>query len=195
MGESTSGFFISVISLIVLSSTWRFHDLLLIPGWIQRGKCHRRSFWKIPWSSTLQTVSAIFLFSLIAPHRRDFQYASHPPCALGEMHCTLTMEQVRWSSFDQFWAVFHGELLGDDVISWPYSFKVWNNTFRDFEALGLWTYVIGVAVPKYVYNSFPSKAWGCKSFDVRWNALSWGSEVFRNWKVTYNKIQYNTLSS
>ena len=31
-GESTSGFLISFISLIVLSSTWRFHDLLLIPG-------------------------------------------------------------------------------------------------------------------------------------------------------------------
>jgi len=36
---------------------------------------------------------------------------------LGGMHRTLTMEQVRWSSFDQFLVVFHGELLGDDVIS------------------------------------------------------------------------------
>ena len=32
-----------------------------------------------------------------------------------------------------------------------------SNTFRDLEALGLWTYMIGVAVPKYVYNSCPLK--------------------------------------
>jgi len=76
---------------------------------------------------------------------------------LGGMQRTLTMEQVRWSSFDQFWAVFHGELLGEDVISWPCSFRGWNNTFRDLRALGLWTFMIGVAVPKNVYNSCPLK--------------------------------------
>jgi len=36
---------------------------------------------------------------------------------LGEMHRTLSMEQVGWSSFDQFLVVFHGELLRGDVIS------------------------------------------------------------------------------
>ena len=153
MGESASGFFISVISLIVLSSTWIFHDLLLILGRIQRGKCHRRSYWKIPWSSTLQSVSSISLLSPITPHRRDLQYASHPPWALGGMHHTLTMEQVRWSNFDHFWAVFHGEILGDDVINWPCSFRQWSNTFRDFGALSLWEFMIGFEVPKNVYNS------------------------------------------
>jgi len=70
------------------------------------------------------------------------------------MHHTLSTEQHVWSSFDQFWAVFCGELLGNDVISWPCSFRAWNNTFRDSEALGLWTYMIGVAVPKNVYNTY-----------------------------------------
>ena len=87
----SSRFLISVIPLIVLGSTWGFHDLLLIPGWIHRGKCCKRCFWKIPWSSTLQTVSAICLFSLIAPYRRAFQYASHLLCVAGEMHRTLSM--------------------------------------------------------------------------------------------------------
>ena len=68
------------------------------------------------------------------------------------MHHTHSTEQPVWSSFDQFWAVSCGELLGDDVISWPCSFRGWNNTFRDLGALGLWTYLIGVAVPKSVYN-------------------------------------------
>ena len=30
-------------------------------------------------------------------------------------------------------------------------------------------------------------------FDVGWNALLWGSEVFLSWEATCNKIQYNTL--
>ena len=30
-------------------------------------------------------------------------------------------------------------------------------------------------------------------FDVRWNDLLWGSEVFSSWEATCNKIQYNTL--
>lgn len=72
-----SGFLISVFPLVVLGSTWRFHDVLLILGWIQRGKCHRISLWKIPWSSTFQNLSAICLFSLITPHKRPFEYASH----------------------------------------------------------------------------------------------------------------------
>jgi len=75
---------------------------------------------------------------------------------LGGMHRTLPMEQVKWSSFDQFWVDFHGELLGEYVISWPCSFKSWNNTFRDLRALGLLTFMIGVAVPKNVYNNWQS---------------------------------------
>jgi len=46
-----------------------------------------------------------------------FNMNHNPYMHLGGMHRTLTMEQVRWSSFDQFLVVFHGELLGDDVIS------------------------------------------------------------------------------
>ena len=72
---------------------------------------------------------------------------------LGGMQRTLSMEWVRWSSFDQFWVVFHGELIGDDVIIWPCSFRGWNNTFRDLGALGLWTFMIGVAVTKNFYNN------------------------------------------
>jgi len=179
----------------VLSDNSWFHlendDLLLILGRIQRGKCHRRSFWKIPWSSTSHIASAICPLSPIAPHRMDFQYESHLLCALGGMHRTLTMEQVSWSSFDQFWVVFHGELLGDDVISWPCSFRGWNNTFRDLGALGLWTYMIGVAVPKNFYKSCP-----LKHEDV--NLLMSGEMLYhedpkffqaRRWPV----IRYNTI--
>jgi len=36
---------------------------------------------------------------------------------LGGMQHTLSMEQEKWATFDQFCVVFHGELLGDDVIS------------------------------------------------------------------------------
>ena len=61
--------------------------------------------------------------------------------------------------------------MGVDVISWPCSFRVWNNTFRGLEAVDLWTYVIGVVVPKYVYNSFPLKHEVVNPFDVEWNAL------------------------
>ena len=38
------------------------------------------------------------------------------------------------------------------MISWPSSFRCWNNTFRDFGALALWTFRIGVTVAKNVYN-------------------------------------------
>jgi len=82
----------------------------------------------------------------------------HTYCVyLGGMQHTFPMEQVKWSSFDQFWVDFHGELLGEDVISWPCSFRGQNNTFRDLRALGLSTFMIGVAVPKNVYNSCPLK--------------------------------------
>ena len=96
----------------------------------------------------------------------------------------------------KFWpvlAVFCGELLGDDVISWPCSFRQWSNTFRDLGALILWMFMIGVEVSKNVYNSCPLKHEVVNLFDVRWNALLWGSEVFPSWEVTCNKIQYNTL--
>jgi len=88
-------------------------------------------------------------------HPREGLFNMHRTCwvYLGRMQCTLTMEQVKWSSFDQFWVVFHGELLGEDVISWPCSFRGQNNTFRDLRALGLWTLMIGVAMPKNVYNT------------------------------------------
>ena len=81
-----------------------------------------------------------------------YSHSSHHIEGLSSMHRTFSTGQSVWSCFDQFWVAFHGELLGDDVISWPYSFRVWNKNFRDLEALVLWIYVIGVVVPKYVYN-------------------------------------------
>ena len=102
-------------------------------------------------------VPAICPFPTIAPYRGAKQYASHLVHWEGDMHRTLCIELSVWSSFDHLWAVFSGELLGDDVISWPCSFRQWSNTFRDLGALSLWTFMIGVAVPKNVYNSFPLK--------------------------------------
>ena len=115
---------ISVLSLIVLDSTWR-----LMISYSSLGECRE--------ASVTREVSRRFhdpppcRLTLPFVHSRP----SHPIegisemkrtyCVyLGGMQCTLTMEQVRWSSFDQFWVVFHGELLGDDVISWPCYFRV-----------------------------------------------------------------------
>ena len=89
----------------------------------------------------------------ITPYRGENQYASHPVHWEGDMHRTLCIELSVWSSFDHLWAVFSGERLGDDVISWPCSFRQWSKTFRDLRALNLWTFVIGVEVPKNVYNN------------------------------------------
>ena len=138
-------------------------------------------------------VCAICPFPTITPYRGEIQYASHPIHWEGDIHHTLCIELLVWSSFDHLWAVFSGELLGDDVISWPCSFRQWSNTFRDLGALSLWTFMIGVEVPKNVYNCCPLKHEVVNLFDVGWNALLWGSEVFPSSEVTCNKIQYNTL--
>ena len=53
--------------------------------------------------------------------------------------------------------------------------------------------MIGVEVPKNVYNSCPLKHEVVNLSDVGWNALLWGSEVFLSWEVTCNNIKYNTL--
>ena len=144
---------ISVLSLIVLDSTWR-----LMISYSSLGECieasvtgevSRRFHDPPPCRLTLPFVHSRPshpIEGLFSMHRTSRVH-------LGGMQRTLTMEQVRWPSFDQFWAVFCGELLGDDVISWPCSFRGWNNTFRDLRALGLWTFMIGVAVPKNVYNT------------------------------------------
>ena len=102
-------------------------------------------------------VPAIFPFLTISPYRGENQYASHLVHWEGDMHRTLCTGFSVWSSFDHLWAVFSGELLGDDVINWPCSFRQWSNTFRDLRALSLWTFLIGVEVPKNVYNSCPLK--------------------------------------
>ena len=109
------------------------------------------------------------------------------------MHRTLCMELSVWSSFDHLWAAFRGELLGDDVISWPCSFRQWRNHFMDLRALSLWIFVIGVEVPKNVYNSCPLKHEVINHFWCRVKCLLWGSEVFLSWEVTCYKIQYNSL--
>ena len=49
--------------------------------------------------------------------------------------------------------VFQVELLGNDVMSWPWSFRVWNNSFRGWRDLFLSTYKIRVEVPKYFYDT------------------------------------------
>jgi len=146
---------ISVLSLIVLDSTWRMMISYSSLGEFREasvtGEVSRRFHDHPP-----RTLPLPFVHSHPShPIEGIFSMNHTSRVHLGGMHRTLTMEQVRWSSFDQFWVVFHGELLGDDVISWPCSFRGWNNTFRDLGALGLWTCSIGVAVPKNVYN----KSW------------------------------------
>ena len=46
--ESSLGFLLVSFHLFFLVPLGDFLDLLLIPRRIQRGKCHMRSFWKIP---------------------------------------------------------------------------------------------------------------------------------------------------
>ena len=131
VGESASGILISVLSLIVLGSTWRFVISYSSLGEFREasvtGEVSGRFHASPPRRLTLPFVTSHpshlieGLFEMKCTHR----------VYLGEIQRTLLMEQLKWSCFDQFWAVFHGELLGDDVINWPCSFRVWNNTFRD----------------------------------------------------------------
>ena len=143
---------ISVLSMIVLDSTWRlmisYSSLVEFREESVIGEVSGSFHASPPRGMTLPFVTSR------PSHPIEGLFSMHRTSRvrLGGMQRTLTMEQVRWSSFDQFWVVFHGELLGDVVISWPCSFRGWNKTFRDLGALGLWTFMIGVAVPKNVYN-------------------------------------------
>ena len=114
---------ISVLSLIFLDSTWRIMISYSPMGEFREASVTRevsRRFHDFP----PRTLPLPFVHShpshliegLFSMHHTLYVY-------LGVMHHTLSMEQVRWSSFDQFWVVFHGELLGDDVISWPCHFR------------------------------------------------------------------------
>jgi len=148
---------ISVFSLIVLDSTWRlmisYSSLVEFREASVTGEVSGRFHAPPPCGLTLPFVSSRQSHPIEGFFDMHHTYLVYS----GGMQCTLPMEQVKWSSFDQFWVVFHGELLGEDVISWPCSFRGQNNTFRDLRALILWTFMIGVAVPKNVYNSWPLK--------------------------------------
>ena len=141
----------------------------------------------------LTFVPAICPFPTIAPYRGAIQYASHLVHWEGDMHRTPCIELSVWSSFDHLWAVFSGELLGDYVICLPCSFRQWSNTFRDLEALILWTFMIGVEVPKNVYNSCPIKHEVVNLFWCRVKCFTMRIWSFPSWEATCNKIQYNTL--
>ncbi len=113
---------ISVLSLIVLDSTWR-----LMISCSSLGECREASVtWEVsrrfhdppPCRLTL----SFFHSRPSQPIEGHFKMHRTSCVYLGGMQRTLTMDQVRWSNFDQLWAVFHGELLGEDVISWPCSF-------------------------------------------------------------------------
>ena len=139
-GESASGILISVLSLIVLDSTWRLMISYSSLGEFREasvtGEVSGRFHASPPRRLTLPFVSS----HASHPIEGIFEMQRTHWVYLGEMQCTFPMEQVKWSCFDQFWVVFHGELLGEAVISWPCSFRGWNNTFRDLGALGLWTF-------------------------------------------------------
>ena len=148
---------ISVFSLVVPASTWRM--MISYSSLVKNGVASVRGeasgiFHDLP---PRIFSPAICPFLTIAPYRGAKQYASQPVHGEGDMHRTLCIELSVWSIFDHLWEIFSGELLGDDVISWPCSFRQWINTFRDLGALNLWTFIIGVEVPKNVYNSCPLK--------------------------------------
>ena len=69
-----------------------------------------------------------------------------------------------------------------------------NNTFRGLEALSLWTYEIGVAVLKSVYNNCPLKH---EVVNILMSSEMFYHEDLRSLELEGDmyKIQYNTLSS
>ena len=101
-GESASGILISVLSLIVLDSTWR-----LMISYSSLGECReasvtgevsRRFHDPPPCRLTLP-----FVHSRPSHPIGGIFSMHHTSCVyLGGMQRTLTMEQVRWSIFDQF---------------------------------------------------------------------------------------------
>ena len=100
--------FISVLSLIVLDSTWR-----LMISYSSLGECREASVTgevsgrfhdPPPCRLTLPFVHSRPSHPIEGLFSMDHTSRVH----LGGMQCTLTMEQVRWSNFDQFWVIFHG---------------------------------------------------------------------------------------
>ena len=72
------------------------------------------------------------------------------------MHHTWPVYHSVWFSLGHFWMVFQVELLGNDVIKWPCSFRVWNNSF-----MGLWALVyrhirLGLKCPNMSITLSPS---------------------------------------
>ena len=139
-GDELACDLISVLPLIILASTWilmisysslvEFREANVIGEVSGRFHASPPRVLTLPFVTSRPSHHIEGLFEMKRTHR----------VYLGEMQCTLPLQQVKWSFFDQFWAVFHGELLGDDVINWPCSFRGWNNTFRELRALGLWTF-------------------------------------------------------
>jgi len=150
-GDESACVLISVLPLIVLSSTWRlmisYSSLVEFREASVTGETSRRFHAFPPCILTLPFVSS----RSSHPIEGLFEMQHTHWVYLGEMHRTLAMEQVQWSCFDQFWVGFHGELLGEAVISWPCSFRGWKNTFRDLGALSLWIfYAWGCRAQKYL---------------------------------------------
>ena len=114
---------ISVFPLIVLASTWRlmisYSSLVEFREASVTGEVSGRFHAFPPRGLTLPFVTS----RPSHPIEGIFEMQRTHRVYLGEMQHTLPMEQVKWSCFDQFWAVFHGELLGEAVISWPCSFR------------------------------------------------------------------------
>ena len=99
---------ISVLSMIVLDSTWRMMISYSFLGEFREasvtGEVSRRFHDHPP-----RTLPLPFVHSCPSHAIEGLFIMHHTSCVhLGGMHHTLTMEQVRWSSFDQFWVVFHG---------------------------------------------------------------------------------------
>ena len=108
---------ISVLSLIVLNAIWRMMISYSSLGEFREasvtgevsGRFHDfpPPTLPFPFVHSLPSHPIEGLFNM---HRTLFVY-------LGGMQHTLSIEQERWPIFYQFRVVFHGELLGDDVIS------------------------------------------------------------------------------
>jgi len=150
-GDESACVLISVLPLIVLASTWRlmisYSSLVEFREASVIGETSGRFHAFPPCRLTLPFVSS----RPSHPIEGIFEMQRTHWVYLGEMHRTLAMEQVQWSCFDQFWVVFHGEFLEEAVISWPCSFRGWNNTFRDLGALNLWIfYAWGCRAKKYL---------------------------------------------
>ena len=114
---------ISVFPLMVLDSTWilviSYSSLVEFKEASVTGEVFGRFHAPPPRRLTLPFVPS----RPSHPIEGLFEMQCTHTVCLGEMQRTWPVEQLKWSCFDQFWAVFHGELLGEAVICWPCSFR------------------------------------------------------------------------